>query len=135
MAKGSDLTELTTWIVASFVANNRITTEEIPALIASTHAALQRVQGEGELRPLQPSPAVAIEESVTYDHIVCLNDGRKLKSLKRYIKRKYALTPEKYREMWHLPDDYPMVAPAYSEYRSRIAKGKRAIGDDAGHAG
>lgn len=126
MAQGNDLTELTTRIVASFVANNRVAATQIPALIASTHAALQRVEGAGA--PSGLAPAVDVEESVTRDYIVCLNDGRRLKSLKRHILRTYALTPEAYRQMWHLPDDYPMVAPGYSERRSQIARQKRAPG-------
>ncbi|MGL4968156.1 MAG: MucR family transcriptional regulator, partial [Inquilinus sp.] len=68
------------------------------------------------------TPAVPVEESITHDYLVCLNDGQKLRSLKRYLKRKYALSAEQYRSQWGLPDDYPMVAPAYAELRARIAK-------------
>jgi predicted transcriptional regulator len=126
----TNLTELTAIIVACFVSNNSLAARELSALIVSTHAALRsidanRVRSEGEQKP-----AVPIEDSVTHDYLVCLNDGRKLRALKRYIYRRYSLSPAQYREKWGLPDDYPMVAPAYSELRSKIAKeqGRRAVG-------
>ncbi|MGL4968174.1 MAG: MucR family transcriptional regulator, partial [Inquilinus sp.] len=78
------------------------------------------------------TPAVPVEESITHDYLVCLNDGQKLRSLKRYLKRKYALSPEQYRSQWGLPDDYPMVAPAYAELRASIAK--RQAGGPSGRS-
>ena len=131
MAVETNLTELTAVIVACFVSNNPLTALEVPVLIASTHAALHsidavRVGSEGEQKP-----AVPIEESVAHDYLICLNDGQKLRALKRYIYRKYSLSPEQYRERWGLPDDYPMVAPAYSALRSKIAK-ERASGASGG---
>jgi predicted transcriptional regulator len=117
-----DLTELTTIIVASFVSNNSLPPTEVAALIASTHAALLRIDfiGPGDATPQKP--AVPVEESIAHDYLVCLNDGQKVRALKRYLQRKYFLTPEQYRLKWGLPDEYPMVAPAYSALRSKIAK-------------
>lgn len=121
MAVETNLTELTAVIVACFVSNNPLTAPELPALIASTHAALHSID---VIRPEdEQKPAVPIEESITHDYLICLHDGQRLRALKRYIYRKYSLSPEQYREKWGLPDDYPMVAPAYSELRSKIAKG------------
>jgi predicted transcriptional regulator len=126
MAGETNLTELTAFIVAGFVSNNPLAVNEIPALIASTYAALRRIDAGRCTTEGKQEPAVPIEESVSHDYLVCLNDGRKLRALKRYIYRKYALSPEQYREKWGLPDDYPMVAPAYSALRSEIAR-KRAV--------
>lgn len=117
MAVETNLTELTAVIVACFVSNNPVTAIEVPALITSTHAALLGIDTERA-----ETPAVPIEQSVAHDYLICLNDGQKLRALKRYIHRKYALSPEQYRQKWGLPDDYPMVAPAYSQLRSRIAQ-------------
>jgi predicted transcriptional regulator len=122
MAVETNLTELTAVIVACFVSNNPLTAPELPVLIASTHAALRSIDAVPVTAEGGQKPAVPIEESVAHDYLICLNDGQKLRALKRYIYRKYALSPEQYREKWGLPDDYPMVAPAYSELRSKIAK-------------
>jgi predicted transcriptional regulator len=122
MAVETNLTELTAVIVACFVSNNPLTAPELPELIASTHAALRNLDAVPVSAEGGQKPAVPIEESVGHDYLICLNDGQKLRALKRYIYRKYALSPEQYREKWRLPDDYPMVAPAYSELRSKIAK-------------
>ena len=120
----SNLTELTAIIVACFVSNNSLAPSEVPALIAATHAALHDL-GMGEAASQREElPAVPVDQSIAHDYLVCLNDGRKLRALKRYLKRKYGLSPEGYREKWRLPDDYPMVAPAYSELRAQIAKEK-----------
>ncbi len=116
--------ELTAIIVACFVSNNPLTAPEVPALIASTHEALRNIDAVPVSAGGGQKPAVPIEDSVAYDYLICLNDGQKLRALKRYIYRKYALSPEQYREKWGLPDDYPMVAPAYSALRSKIAKGR-----------
>jgi predicted transcriptional regulator len=122
MAVDTNLTELTAVIVASFVSNNPTTAIELPALISSVHAALLRIDPIRTGSTLGQTPAVPVEESITRDYLVCLNDGQKLRSLKRYLKRKYSLSPEQYRSQWGLPDDYPMVAPAYAELRASIAK-------------
>jgi predicted transcriptional regulator len=127
MAVEINITELTALIVACFVSNNSLTVAELPALISSTHTALLNIDS---IRPSSGSPdqpAVPVEESITHDYLICLNDGKKLRSLKRHLQRKYSLSPEQYRKKWGLPDDYPMVAPAYSELRAKIAK-RRAPG-------
>jgi len=119
-----DLIELTARVVAGFVSHNRIAAAEVPALIRMTYAALSELSPDlFSSRPLR-TPAVPIEQSVTRDYIVCLDDGRHLKTLKRYLRRKYSLTPEQYRARWHLPDDYPMVAPGYAALRSSLARRK-----------
>jgi predicted transcriptional regulator len=122
----ADLTELTALIVASFVSNNPLAPADIPNLISNTHTALLAIDPcrckPGESR----TPSVSVEESITKDYLICLDDGRKLRSLKRYLRRKYALSPEEYRMRWNLPADYPMVAPSYAELRSKIAKESNA---------
>ncbi len=122
MATETNLTELTAVIVACFVSNNRLAPDELPSLISATHAALSGIDAAGAIPDSHEKPAVPVDESVAHDYLVCLNDGRKLRALKRYLWRKYALSPEQYRKKWGLPDDYPMVAPAYSELRAKIAK-------------
>jgi predicted transcriptional regulator len=122
MAVETNLTELTAVIVACFVSNNPLTVTEVPALITATYAALRSVDAIRAGAEHVEQPAVPIEQSVARDYLICLNDGQKLRALKRYIHRKYALSPEQYRAKWGLPEDYPMVAPAYSELRSKIAK-------------
>lgn len=117
-----NLTELTAVIVASFVSNNSLPPTEVAALISSTHAALLRIESCRLSSATPQKPAVPVGESIAHDYLVCLNDGRKLRALKRYLQRKYSLSPEQYRLKWGLPDDYPMVAPAYSELRAKIAK-------------
>lgn len=117
-----DLTELTALIVASYVGRNPLRPTEIPGLIASIHRALAESRRHLKAAPRPPSPAVPIEESIQQEHLVCLEDGRKLRYLTRYLWRRYSLTPEQYRARWGLPPDYPMVAPAYSQLRSRIAR-------------
>jgi predicted transcriptional regulator len=125
MAAEVNLTELTAVIVASFVSNNSLTAFEVPALIASTYAALLGIDSVRDEFENSQKPAVPIEQSIARDYLICLNDGQKLRMLKRYIHRKYSLSPRQYREKWGLPDDYPMVAPAYSELRSKIARDRR----------
>ena len=126
MAVDTNLTELTAVIVASFVSNNPTTAIDLPALISTVHAALLRIDSARTGSAAGRTPAVPVEQSITRDYLVCLNDGRQLRSLKRYLKRKFALSPEEYRRLWGLPDDYPMVAPAYAELRSGIAKRQAA---------
>jgi predicted transcriptional regulator len=120
----SNLMELTAVIVACFVSNNSMAPNEVPALISATHAALHDLEKGRAGLEREEQPAVPVEQSIAHDFIVCLNDGRKLRALKRYLKRKYGLSPEAYREKWGLPADYPMVAPGYSELRAKIAKMK-----------
>jgi predicted transcriptional regulator len=122
MAVETNLTELTVVIVACFVSNNRLTSDELPTLISATYAALRDIDAGCAGPESHEKPAVPVDESVAHDYLICLNDGRKLRALKRYLWRKYALSPEQYRKKWGLPDDYPMVAPAYSELRAKIAK-------------
>lgn len=114
------LIALTTDIVAAHVSNNRVDVAEVPTLITNVHGALAGL-GEAEDEP-PPEPAVSIRSSVKPDYIVCLEDGTKLKMLKRYLRTNYDMTPEEYRARWNLPADYPMVAPKYAERRREIAK-------------
>ncbi len=113
---------MTVKIVSSYVANNSLQAAALPDLIRSVHAAILGLTEEAGAPAEAAEPAVAISKSVTPDHIVCLEDGRKLKMLKRYLRTRYDMTPEEYREKWNLPPDYPMVAPNYAKVRSRHAK-------------
>ncbi len=113
--------QMTTDIVASYVSNNPISLEDISALISSTHCAILALTNNTE-PAMNQKPAVSISRSVTDDYIVCLEDGAKLKMLKRYIRTRYNLSPEEYRKKWKLPIDYPMVAPGYGRRRSELAK-------------
>lgn len=110
-------------IVSAYVSNNSVTATDLPALIAEVHAALLQVAG-GVASPTSeaPKPAVPVKKSIANDYIVCLEDGRKFKSLKRHLRTQYDLSPEQYREKWGLPSDYPMVAPSYAKARSTLAK-------------
>lgn len=118
----SELLALTTDIVASHVSNNPVTVSEVPQLIRQVYSALADVDGAAPPAPELPKPAVPIRKSVTPDYIVCLEDGKKLKMLKRHIRTRYGLTPDEYRERWGLAPDYPMVAPNYASRRSALAK-------------
>ncbi len=118
------LLEMTSQIVSSFVSNNPVDAKSLPALIETVHASLGSLS-TSPAKPdnaAKPPPAVEIKESVTPDHIICLEDGRKLKMLKRYLRSRYNMTPEEYRQRWNLPLDYPMVAPNYAKRRSEFAK-------------
>ena len=118
-----ELLELTTEIVAAFVGKNMLPADQLPDLIRGVHQSLSSVESTGNDVPHEkPKPAVPIKKSVQPDYIVCLEDGRKLKMLKRHIKTVYDLTPEEYRQKWGLPADYPMVAPEYAVRRSKLAK-------------
>lgn len=117
-----DLLAQTVQIVASFVSHNTVAVGDLPRLIEQTHAALRAQSGPGHAEPEKPRPAVPVKKSVTPDYIVCLEDGKKLKMLKRYLRSNYDMTPEEYRAKWNLPPDYPMVAPAYAKRRSEFAK-------------
>lgn len=115
--------ELAAEIVSAYVSNNSVSTTELPQLINDVHNALARINGTAIEAPAEaPKPAVTVKKSVTPDHIVCLEDGKKFKSLKRHLRTQYNMTPEEYREKWGLPADYPMVAPNYAEARSQLAK-------------
>ncbi|MCB1521217.1 MAG: MucR family transcriptional regulator [Hyphomicrobiaceae bacterium] len=118
-----ELVELTAKIVSAYVSNNSIVATDLPQLINDTHAALIRATG----RPIEPErdeqrPKVSVKKSVMPDYIICLEDGKKFKSLKRHLRTHYNMTPEEYREKWNLPHDYPMVAPNYARQRSDLAK-------------
>lgn len=128
----SDLLNLTSEIVASYLSGNTVPASDIPAIIERVYKTLANVDTPAGSLGERPQPAVSIKKSVTPDYIVCLEDGKKLKMLKRHLKSAYGLTPEAYRERWGLPSDYPMVAPNYAEKRSKLAKniglGKRRRG-------
>lgn len=119
-----------TGIVSAYVRNNALNTNELPELIRSVHATLVGLSkgATGAQEPLKP--AVPVKKSIYKDHIVCLEDGLKFKSLKRHLRSKYGLSPDDYRLKWGLPADYPMVAPGYSEKRSKLAK-KMGLGRTA----
>lgn len=118
-----DYMRMTAKIVAAFVSNNPVTTEGLPDVIRSVYRTVSGLSVAGE-KPSEdkPKPAVPISKSVTPDHIVCLEDGRKLKMLKRYLRSRYDMSPDDYRRRWGLGADYPMVAPNYTERRSEFAK-------------
>ena len=116
----AELLEHTTRIVAAQVANNPIAVTDVPGLISTVHQALATL-GPEEAAP-RPEPAVSIKQSVKPEYIVCLDDGKKLKMLKRHLRTAYNMTPAEYRERWGLPRDYPMVAPNYAKQRSALAK-------------
>ncbi len=118
----NELMALTTEIVCSHVANNTVNVNDLPQLIQQVYATLANIGKAQSPAAERPQPAVPIKRSITPDFIVCLEDGRKLKMLKRHIKTAYNLTPEEYRERWRLPPDYPMVAPNYAKQRSSLAK-------------
>jgi predicted transcriptional regulator len=120
-AKPQDVLSLTAEIVAAHVSNNTVPLADLPALIQQVFQTLSAI-GNGEAQPPRPEPAVPIKKSVMPDYIVCLEDGKKLKMLKRHLKTAYNMTPEKYRERWGLPSDYPMVAPNYAKQRSQLAR-------------
>ena len=120
---GGTFIELTAQIVSAYVSNNSVPSGDLSTLINQVHGALTRVssgQGDAPSEPLKP--AVSVKKSITPEFIVCLEDGKKFKSLKRHLRTQYGVTPEQYREKWNLPPDYPMVAPNYAAARSQLAK-------------
>jgi predicted transcriptional regulator len=118
-----DLVGLTAEIIAAYVSNNPVGREDLAGIIADVHEALARAcQRTGVSEREELKPAVALKKSVTPDYIICLEDGKKFKSLKRHLRTHYNLSPEEYREKWGLPHDYPMVAPNYAAARSQLAK-------------
>ena len=123
MIKSSNRSDMLTWtkeIVAAHVRSSTVPVQELPQLIESVHQALAGLSDDGAVE--KPQPAVPVRRSVTPDYIVCLEDGRKLKMLKRHLSTAYQMTPAEYREKWDLPADYPMVAPNYARQRSSLAK-------------
>jgi len=119
----AQLLEMTADIVSAYVSNNNVQAVEVPALISSIHAALIQVSnGAVEPEPEVKDPAVPVRKSITPDFLICLEDGRKFKSLKRHLRTKYNMSPEEYRAKWGLAKDYPMVAPNYAKARSDLAK-------------
>lgn len=119
---GETLITLTADIVSAHVSNNSVAVSDLPALIANVHAALSGLGERPAEAPVRPEPKVSIRSSVKPDYIVCLEDGKKLKMLKRYLKTTYDMTPDEYRQRWGLNADYPMVAPNYAEQRRALAK-------------
>jgi len=131
----SSYIELTADIVSAYVSNNTVPASEISSLINQVHSALLKVSnGVVESAGEPVKPAIAVKKSVTPDFIVCLEDGKKFKSLKRHLRTQYNMTPEHYREKWGLPPDYPMVAPNYAEARSQLAK-QMGLGQQRKHRG
>lgn len=116
------LITLTSDIVAAHLSNNNVDVEAVPELITNVYGALSGLGEEQQQVEERPEPAVSIRASVKPDYIVCLEDGKKLKMLKRYLRTNYDMTPEEYRQRWNLPSDYPMVAPNYAEKRRDLAK-------------
>ena len=116
-----ELLGLTSEIVAAHVSNNTVAVTDLPDLIERVYKTLANVGSEQEPRADRPVPAVPVKQSVTPDYIICLEDGKKLKMLKRHLATAYGMTPEEYREKWGLPADYPMVAPNYAKQRSSLA--------------
>lgn len=119
----SELVGLTAEIVSAFVSNNNVVAGDLASLIGEVHEALSRAANRnGEPLREELKPAIAVKKSITPDHIICLEDGKKFKSLKRHLRTHYNMSPEEYREKWGLPHDYPMVAPNYASARSNLAK-------------
>ncbi|MEM7223480.1 MAG: MucR family transcriptional regulator [Pseudomonadota bacterium] len=121
-SNSAELLSLTTNIVSAHVSNNSVSLSDLPQLIRDVYSTLSTVDGSVDQEAEQISPAVPIKKSVTPDYIVCLEDGKKLKMLKRHLKTAYNMSPEEYRERWGLAADYPMVAPNYAKQRSKLAK-------------
>ena len=122
-AAGKNFIDLTASIVSAYVSNNPTQAADIPALIGQVHAALLRVSTGRAEPPLEPArPAVPVKKSVTAEYLICLEDGKRFKSLKRHLRSRYNMTPEQYRDKWGLPPDYPMVAPNYAVARSQLAR-------------
>ncbi|HEY3814965.1 MAG TPA: MucR family transcriptional regulator [Caulobacteraceae bacterium] len=119
----AEIIEMTADIVSAYVGNNSVSSSDLPNLIQSVHRALSAVtSGAMEVAPAPKEPAVPLKRSITPDYLVCLEDGRKFKSLKRHLRTKYDMSPDEYRSKWGLPKDYPMVAPNYAKARSDLAK-------------
>lgn len=123
VAADTDLIGLSTDIVSAYVSHNSVSPSDLTKLIAEVHGALRALQtNEASVQVEELKPAVPVKKSIASDYIICLEDGKKFKSLKRHLRTHYNLSPEEYREKWGLPADYPMVAPSYSATRSKLAK-------------
>jgi predicted transcriptional regulator len=120
----SEFVEMTADIVSAYVSNSSVSVSDLPALIQQVHKALIGIADSASTPEAAPpaAPAVSIKKSITPDFLICLEDGRKFKSLKRHLRTKYDMSPEQYRAKWGLPKDYPMVAPNYAQARSNLAK-------------
>lgn len=118
----SELLSLTTEIVASYVSNSNVEAADLPTFVQKVYASLTDLATGKAYSASRPEPAVSIKKSIAEDYIICLEDGKKLKMLKRHLKSAYNMTPEQYRERWGLAPDYPMVAPSYARQRSELAK-------------
>jgi predicted transcriptional regulator len=124
-ATSANYIELAADIVSAYVSNNPVPANELASLIQEVHSALLRVTSGGGVASVSseaPRPAIAVKKSLNSDYIICLEDGKKFKSLKRHLRTQYNMSPEEYREKWGLPPDYPMVAPNYAKARSNLAK-------------
>jgi predicted transcriptional regulator len=122
-SKRQELLSLTTEIVSSFAGNNAVAMSDLPAIISSVYDALRGAGKVEVAKPVEaPTPAVPVKKSIGTDYIICLEDGKKLKMLKRHLATRYNMTPDDYRRRWGLAADYPMVAPAYAAQRSALAK-------------
>lgn len=128
MARDSDIPETpvvlqcASQIVAAYVSNNPLAAEDLPGMIESVHNVLLNLELDSAEADQSSAPAIDIDDSITDDYLICLEDGKKLKMLKRYLRSRYGLSPEEYRAKWGLPADYPMVAPNYAAQRSKLAK-------------
>ena len=123
MEDKAEVIEMTADIVSAYVSNNSLNAAELPNIIQSVHRALSGITGGEQPAEAAPKePAVPVKKSITPDYLVCLEDGRKFKSLKRHLRTKYNMSPEEYRAKWNLAKDYPMVAPNYARARSDLAK-------------
>ena len=123
MEENSNLLEMTADMFSAYVSNNTVSPEGVAALIGTIHSTMTQLSTGGvQPEPEVKEPAVPIRKSITPDYLICLEDGRKFKSLKRHLRTKYAMSPEEYRAKWGLPKDYPMVAPNYAKARSDLAK-------------
>lgn len=122
MAEQDDLTAMTAEIVSAYVENHQVKLGDLPGLIQTVHQALSQLARDMPESADRVAPAVSVKKSITPEYLVCLEDGRKFKSLKRHLRTRYNMTPEEYRAKWGLPPDYPMVAPNYARVRSNLAK-------------
>ncbi|MBX3509989.1 MAG: MucR family transcriptional regulator [Hyphomonadaceae bacterium] len=117
-----DLVAMAATIVSAYVSSNQVSAQEIPELLRTVHRALGELADSTAERAQAQEPAIAVKKSITADYIICLEDGKKFKSLRRHLRTRYGMTPEEYRTKWGLPHDYPMVAPNYAKERSNLAK-------------
>ena len=130
MSEKAEIIDLTTEIVSAYVGHNSVSATELPTLIHQVFDALASASNGTGRGPVEKAePAISIRKSVTADYLICLEDGKKFKSLKRHLRTHYNLGPDEYREKWGLPSDYPMVAPNYAQARSRLAK-KMSLGQN-----